>query len=808
MIKLENVHKYYNKGKRNQNHVCNNINLELGDSGLVVIVGRSGSGKTTLLNILSGMDKFDQGTITFDGETFAQYKTKRWDTLRRNKIGYIYQNYHLLMDLSVSENIELILKMYGMSNPDAIKNRIQVLLDAVGLSEYGDRLAKQLSGGQQQRIAFARALAKDPTVILADEPTGNVDSKTTIELMNILKKISMSKLVVMVTHEYHLAEYYADRIIELQNGLVINDLENDKKQDLTLLQEQIIYLNDYDQIQANSTQLDVTRYFRKDEGEMDVSLIERNDTLYIKVDAQKNKHIRIINQDSEVEIKHASSKDAQQPQPIEIDPIEQFHKNEGQSAVTFQDSFKYAKRKFKTLTYGGKLLFAVLFLVGVIASLSVGMIGETFRVDQNIAEQNRHYIGITTGNLTYEEMMAFEDIEGIEQVLLINREVQFFIESEKFYEVNSSLSISALPVDLKFLNEELIIAGTMPDGYGIVIDKSIADEMINTYHVRGVDDYDDVLRCSFKLQASGIDSDLPHDTALYFPISGIAEDFSRSVWMAEDLMYSLVTPNLVSNSILKDAFEMTSGTMPTIPGEVVLHEDSSFLDKDEIPYSIGITTGQYTISGTFTYTKDDLEYNLSNLIVTSFDFLKQRYFGHKYHNKINYEFFMYSTDVEGNLDTLRDMGYLADNAYLYEAEDNQVIKFDENINIYVLSIAGIIASAISIYFIMRTSLITRVYEVSVYRSLGASKGNIRKMFFVEIMLTSTVSVIVGYLLMTFLLIQAEASVAGGVHLVHYNITNFFLGIVGLYGINILFGLIPINILLRHTPAEIMKQYDL
>ena len=145
MIRLNNINKYYNKGKVNQNHVSKNINLEFEEKGLVVLLGSSGSGKTTLLNILCGMDKFDSGTLEINGDKFRKYSSKKWDKLRKEKIGYIYQNYHLLKNLTVYENIELTLKMYGVKDDEEIEKRVDYLLKAVGLENYGDRLSKQLS---------------------------------------------------------------------------------------------------------------------------------------------------------------------------------------------------------------------------------------------------------------------------------------------------------------------------------------------------------------------------------------------------------------------------------------------------------------------------------------------------------------------------------------------------------------------------------------------------------------------------------------------------------------------------------------
>jgi len=810
MIKLSNIEKYFFKGRSNQNHVCNNINLEFENKGMVVILGNSGSGKTTLLNILSGMDKFNSGVLQFEDEVFEKYRSKKWDTLRKNKIGYIYQNYHLLKDLTVKDNIELVLKMYGLTDQEEIDKRIDHLLTTVGLREYEDRLAKQLSGGQQQRIAFARALSKDPQIILADEPTGNLDSKTTIELMNILKNISMTKLVIVVTHDQKLAEYFADRIINIENGEVVKDYKNETEHDLSILQEQIIYLKDYEKSELQSEGLNINKYHHKKtiSSKFDIDLIERNDTLYVNVDSDSPIKLKFINKDTEIEIKDESSKNQEVKPMITVDPIQSELKTESKSAITFKDSFNYALKKINVLNVSGKLLYVILGFVGLIISVSVGMIGETYNVEQQASEQNRNYITVMTDQMLYEDVLAIEEIDGIEQVMFISKKMDFTIETEKYYEINASIELKALPVDIRFFDEELLLYGTMPEGYGIIIDKTLADQLISRYDIRGLGSYEDVLECRLKLQASGYDTDLPFDSALYFNITGIAEDNSESIWMAEELMYSLATSSLVDYQILGDKFEIVEGALPESFRDVMLHVESSFIYNDEIPYEIGITTGEYGISGTYKYTDEDKDFNLSRLIVTTAEFLKHEYYASKYLYQRNYKFLVYSTDIEQNIHDLKEMGYEAENSYLYEEEETRIIKFDENINILVLSISGLVVSGVSIYFIMRSSLISRVYEVSVYRSLGASKNNVRKMFFVEILIATTLSSVIGYSLMTILILQAESSIAGGINLVHYSPLSFMGGFLGLYVINVLFGLIPINSLLRKTPAEIMKKYDL
>jgi ABC-type antimicrobial peptide transport system permease subunit len=240
----------------------------------------------------------------------------------------------------------------------------------------------------------------------------------------------------------------------------------------------------------------------------------------------------------------------------------------------------------------------------------------------------------------------------------------------------------------------------------------------------------------------------------------------------------------------------------------MINSNSPFYTDGEIPSSIGIATGQYSVSGIFDYNFNDVEYNLKNTVVTSAEFIKHEYYMSKFTYATNLEVFVYSNDIEGTVARINELGYDASNIYLELDDNNMQIKLDENANIYFLSITAIVVSSLSILFIMRSSLISRVYEVSVYRSLGASKHEVKKMFFVEILLITTLSTIIGFVLMSVVLMQAEAASGGYVSLFKFSFISIFLGIVGLYLVNIVFGLIPIHLLLRKTPSGIMTKHDL
>ena len=221
MLELKNIKKSYKIGNNIQ-HVLKGINLKFRDKEFTSILGISGSGKTTLLNIIGGLDLYDSGDLIIDGTSSKKYKTKDWDLYRNHRVGFIFQSYNLIMHQSVLNNVEISLRLSGISKKERKKKAIEAL-KKVGLKEHIHKKPNQLSGGQMQRVAIARALVNDPEIILADEPTGALDSKTSKEIMDILKEISKDKLVIMVTHNAEIANEYSTRIIELKDGMILND---------------------------------------------------------------------------------------------------------------------------------------------------------------------------------------------------------------------------------------------------------------------------------------------------------------------------------------------------------------------------------------------------------------------------------------------------------------------------------------------------------------------------------------------------------------------------------------------------------
>ncbi len=221
MLELKNIKKSYTTGTFTQ-HALKGIDLKFRQNEFVAILGPSGSGKTTLLNIIGGLDRYDKGDLIINNRSTKLFKDKDWDAYRNNCIGFIFQSYNLISHIDILSNVEMGMTLSGISAKQRRKKALEVL-KKVGLKDHAYKKPNQLSGGQMQRVAIARALANDPDIILADEPTGALDSKTSVQIMDLIEEIAKDKLVIMVTHNPELAHEYASRVIEMKDGEMLTD---------------------------------------------------------------------------------------------------------------------------------------------------------------------------------------------------------------------------------------------------------------------------------------------------------------------------------------------------------------------------------------------------------------------------------------------------------------------------------------------------------------------------------------------------------------------------------------------------------
>lgn len=283
MIEICGLNKTYDRNSGSANHVLRDISITLPDTGFVCIVGVSGCGKTSLLNAVGGLDSFDSGTIVTDRVSVSRSGTRRYEKERNSSFSYIFQNYYLLPEHSVAYNVYLGLHSLDLSHKEKL-SRVREALEAVNMSRYSRRIAGELSGGQQQRVAIARALARRPRVIFADEPTGNLDEENTVNICTLLRKISRTSLVVMVTHEQNIARFFADRIITLGDGKVLEDSRSWVRTDLSASIGSTLYAGDYREQELVSEELRIRVLSEEACAPAELTIAVLKDKIVVKTD--------------------------------------------------------------------------------------------------------------------------------------------------------------------------------------------------------------------------------------------------------------------------------------------------------------------------------------------------------------------------------------------------------------------------------------------------------------------------------------------------------------------------------------------
>ena len=554
LIQLRKVNKTFNKGKSNALHVLKDIDLILPEKGLVMLLGPSGSGKTTLLNVLGGLDRFDKGSVDLLNYHLNRYKSNTWDHIRNFHVGYIFQNYHLLPDLSVYENIAYVLRLMGIDDESLIEERVHYVLKSVNMFKFRKKNALQLSGGQQQRVAIARAIVKNPDIIIADEPTGNLDSTNTLEVMTMLKQISKEKLVLMVTHERDLANFYADRIIQIEDGLIKDELTADNSQSLELKYDETIYLKDLSHTNLTHEGIDIQTF--QDDKKMPVKamLIVKNNTVFIKFD-ESVKKVKILDERSTIKIKDEHQKDAiEAKQAEQTFDYEKLILPKNQQKKPFMFSLKRAimmafEKVFMTTRRGKIMLFSFLLSGIVVAYAASSLAAVLFLSPEANMPLSRGYyqVSYVSDNDNMLDITTFEILESLLDNLSATNYIHTLSE-QSFYFVDPSglsyqTSINAMIDIVDHANENQLIIGNMPENdFEILVTTSQADNLINTRQGQdiGIWSYKHLLEESLRVE--GID----------VKISGILDDDINVIFT------SLNLANMISTSRYQQLIPLAS----------------------------------------------------------------------------------------------------------------------------------------------------------------------------------------------------------------------------------------------------------
>lgn len=465
MIKTNNLNKYFNKGKSNEIHVINNTSIELPDTGLITILGDSGSGKTTLLNVLGGLDRYT-GSLEIDGVKLNNYNMSKFDEYRAKNIGYIFQNYYLLPELSIYDNLKKQLEILDIIDPTEVKARIDYALKVVKLYKYKKKKPTELSGGQQQRASIARALVKETKILICDEPTGNLDSQNSLDVMNILKKISEKSLVLLVTHDKKLANFYSDKILNIVDGKIVSIEDNVKTKAYIDDNSNNVYLGDMESKEEGQS-FNVKVYSNEEIPNINLELVHVNGTYYlksnVKIKLQDETNLVFINdkhrEKTVEEIQDDTTFDLSFHKDIyETNGFKKFFSALGQAFVNFFNA------KGKTKFFRVIFIIIGLFLAGVNIFFTINR-AQVRNIKENFFDYRSDLYVIddyllmekykdNRVNFDYREKTFTINYNSIEkQLMAFNFNILSGKPLEELYENKSELKYGVLPTN----DEEIVI---------------------------------------------------------------------------------------------------------------------------------------------------------------------------------------------------------------------------------------------------------------------------------------------------------------------------------------------------------------
>ena len=808
MIRIEKLNKYYNHHKKNEIHVINDTSLELPDKGLVALLGPSGCGKTTLLNAIGGLDKVNNGKIFIDNKKITTINTYKKDKLRNLKVGYIFQDYKLIDNKSVYDNVAMVLRMIGIKDKNEIKKRVEYILERVGIYRYRYRPCGMLSGGERQRVGIARALVKNPDIILADEPTGNLDSKNTIEIMNIIKSISKDKLVILVTHEVELAKFYATRIIELVDGKIEKDYQNKNKDNLDYRIDNKFYLKDFKYHEENKdNNINIDMYSDTKE-KLNLIIIFKNGNLYIK--NKDNDKVEVIDSGSNIELINDNykqlDKSIYEKYSFDFDKIINNDIRLRYSSIfniftIFSNGFK----KVFDYSFVKKLLLVGFFLSSLFVTYSVSnLLGVATINDKDFIATNKNYLMLPTKKINIDDFNKYTEIDGINYILPGSSQVNFNIDTRGYYQTeNVGLTISGSIASKDMITKEDLIYGRMPENENeIVIDKMTYKRAENIKMV-GLYDIEQMLDTKLYLG----------NHLLEYTIVGITDLESPSIYVDNSQLINVVD-NVSSNELFmygreqsnngnvydyqlyKNKINITKGRGPDNDYEVIVNENLKDTFKlDKYIDDLKINGNKLKVVGYYN-SVDDINSYFVNTNTNKYELIE---------NSEN--IIIYAEDKDKTINDFKALDKKVID--VYDADKKAYIKENKESMNASLIVAAIMLgiSLIEIILMTRSSFLSRIKEVGIYRAIGVKKSDIYKMFMGEAFAITTLTSIPGVLFMGYCInLISDIKYIGRNYMMNWGV--ILLCIVILYAFNIIISLIPVFNTMRKTPAEILARHDL
>lgn len=816
MIKIDKVNKYYNKGKANQIHVIDNTSMTLPDRGIVCLLGPSGCGKTTLLNAIGGLDSVDSGNITIDGQRITRFSSSKIDSIRNARIGYIFQNFNLLDDKTVFENVAISLRMIGIRDSSTVSARVRYCLEKVGIDQYRNKLAGSLSGGQRQRVAIARAIVKNPSIIIADEPTGNLDSANTLEIMNIIKTISRERLVILVTHERNIAEFYSDYVAEMKDGRIIKAYNNDSSRYLDYQLENKIYLKDlpvHKSFRQNDVNVDV---YSDEERQADIKVVIRGNNLYINTGGRLN----VVDESSNIEMidGHYSAMDETYFEDNNFDYtacLPAKYKVKYSSVYRLSNMISNGWKTVKGFKRVKKLLLIGFVFAAMFAFLAVSNVMGLLEVKPaDYRTTNGNYVTISNTDKTESMIDAVDKLDSVAFTIPGNTKLNVTLPLDDYLQTNyaeESLNVSL--VQSSVLEPEDLVEGDMPSGpHDVVLDKAIVDSFLrdglgnavglNTMSefvgrritIPNLDDYNIVGISDTESPSLFVDE----SQVMYMLSNGNTGDDDYSVMGdEEDMDDPIKSGRVVDLNLTKNKIKVTKGEKPDEKYEVLIN--NIYEDEVAIGKTLSTKMGGHKLKVVGYYTSDSAD--------------DDAYYVHSSTIKADYvskqkSFTAYAPDtamLKSKLDREGLSSKVND-----DRDRKSYINSRKNQLTSAIVVAGIImlVSLIEMFLMLRSSFLSRIKEVGTLRAIGLKKKDIYRMFTGEILVITFITAIPGIALMFFVLSQITK--------ITYYIEGLYLltpvtaiiAFVIILVFNLFAGLMPVHATMRKTPAQILARTDI
>ena len=814
MIKLDKVNKYYYRGKPNQIHVIDNTSMVIPEKGILTLLGPSGCGKTTLLNAIGGLDRIDSGSITIDDDCITKRSAGKKDDIRNAKIGYIFQNFNLLDDRTVFENVAIALRMVGIKDKQIIKERVNYCLRAVGIYQYRNKNANALSGGQRQRVAIARAIVKNPRIIIADEPTGNLDSANTIEVMNVIKKISKERIVILVTHERKIAEFYSDYICELKDGKIVEAYNNDSSKYLDYQLENKIYLKDMPVSKSFNQDGVNLGIYSDEEREANINIVIRGGNLYIDTDGKFN----IVGEDSNVELiddhYRAMDESIYADNSFEYDAhLPENFKAKYTSIYTIGSLFSNGFKTIMGFKKLKKFLLIGFVFAAIFAFTGVSHIMGVLDVEpKDYLTTNDHYLTVANGKHSTDLINQLKEIEGVDYVVPGTTAVALELPMDDYIQTSSSkATINASVTRLSTIDQSKLILGRMPESdHEIILDKMLIDDFIenkkgtdialNTVEgfegriikVPNLSDYTIV-----GVSDTGSPSVYVDDSQVELIITNANKADSTSEGFGSEYENTEQTDKILNYSLAPSTLKIKKGRAPSADYEVLAnysHYGEYELNKNISKKMNGVSlkvVGFYQSD-----TTDDIYYVTANTVYLD------------YVGSVKQCSVYTSQDVSKMSEKLQAEGYSVEINSVRD-KDKYLSQMKSTLKAS-LAVAGVLLliSLVEMYLMLRSSFLARIKEVGIMRAIGLKKKDIYRMFAGEILVITTVTAIPGIALAYYIMsnIIKITAYLQSVYMVNLLTAVVSFGLLLIF--NLIAGLLPVFRTMRKTPAEILARTDI